>query len=148
MKETLGFDAAFNYKEGNLHEQIKKVCPKGIDVYFENVGGPMLEAVLLQMNNFGRIPVCGMISQYNATEPTPGPSTIAALIPKRIKMQGFISFDHHHLMKDFTRDVGGWLKDGKLHVEETIVEGIEQAADAFLGLFDGRNTGKMIVKLV
>ncbi|HAA54327.1 MAG TPA: NADP-dependent oxidoreductase [Myxococcales bacterium] len=148
LKETLGFDAAFNYKEGNLHEQIKKVCPKGIDVYFENVGGPMLEAVLLQMNNFGRIPVCGMISQYNATEPTPGPSTIAALIPKRIKMQGFISFDHHHLMKDFTRDVGGWLKDGKLHVEETIVEGIEQAADAFLGLFDGTNTGKMIVKLV
>jgi NADPH-dependent curcumin reductase CurA len=147
LTEELGFDAAFNYKQGELLEQIRHTCPKGIDVYFDNVGGNMLEAALVAMNPFGRIPVCGMISQYNAEKPVPGPSTLVLVIPKRLTIQGFVIMDHFHRMGDFFQEVGGWLKAGKITYKETIVEGIEQAPDAFLGLFRGDNLGKMVVKL-
>ncbi|HVS64031.1 MAG TPA: NADP-dependent oxidoreductase [Thermoanaerobaculia bacterium] len=143
----LGFDAAFNYKERDLREAIAETCPDGIDVYFENVGGRMLEAALAQMRPFGRIPVCGMISQYNATEPAPGPRTLISIIPNRLRMQGFIVSDHADRMADFQRDVAGWLAEGRILYDETIVDGIENAAEAFLGLFQGENTGKMLVRL-
>jgi NADPH-dependent curcumin reductase CurA len=145
--DDLGFDAAFDYKQGDLHAHLSRVCPKGIDVYFENVGGPMLEAVLTHMRPFGRIPVCGMIALYNATDPPPGPKSIIAMIPNRLKMQGFIVSDYTARMPDFIRDVGGWLQAGKIKYDETVIEGIEKAPQAFMGLFAGENTGKMVVKL-
>ncbi len=145
--DDLGFDSAFNYKDGDLHKQLATACPNGIDIYFENVGGPMLEAVLMHMKPFGRIPVCGMISQYNATEPVPGPKTIIQVIPNRLKIQGFIVSDHFDRLPEFTRDVAGWIREGKIKARETTFEGIEKAPDAFIGLFSGENLGKMLVKL-
>lgn len=143
----LGFDAAFNYKGADLDSELAATCPDGIDVYFENVGGPMLEAVLAHMNQSGRIPVCGMISHYNDETPTPGPRNLFTLITKRLLMQGFICTDHYHRLGDFTRDVGGWLRDGKIKYRETIVEGIDHAAEAFVGLLQGENVGKMLVQV-
>ncbi len=147
LVDELGFDAAFNYKGADLHIELARTCPRGIDVYFENVGGATLEAVLLHMNPFGRIPVCGMIAQYNDEEPAPGPRTLISVIPKRLLIQGFIVSDHPGRMADFLRDVGGWLKEGKVKYRETVVEGIENAASAFIGLLQGENTGKMLVRL-
>lgn len=144
---ALGFDAAFNYKTRDLHEALSETCPDGIDIYFENVGGPMLEAVLLHMRPFGRIPVCGMISQYNETEASPGPRTLISMIPKRLLMQGFIVTDHFDLLGEFTQKMAGWLREGRIRYEETVLEGIEQAPAAFLGLFSGENEGKMLVRL-
>ena len=145
LTDELGFDAAFNYKTGSISEALSKHCPDGIDVYFENVGGPMLEAVLTRMNPFGRIPVCGMIAQYNDTEPKPGPKSLIALIPSRIKMQGFIVSDHADRAPAFQADMAGWIREGKIQVKETVAEGIENAPQAFLDLFTGENTGKMVV---
>ena len=147
LTSELGFDAAFNYKTRDLREALTETCPDGIDVYFENVGGPMLEAVLLHMRPFGRIPVCGMISQYNATDAAPGPRTLISIIPNRLKLQGFIVSDHADRMPDFQRDVAGWLAEGRIRYDETIVNGLEHAAEAFIGLFQGENTGKMLVRL-
>ena len=107
----------------------------------------MLEAVLLHMNQFGRIPVCGMISQYNDKAPRPGPTTLISLIPKRLRMQGFIVSDHLDRRTDFVRDVAGWIADGKVAYRETIVSGLENAPEAFMGLFRGENTGKMVVQI-
>lgn len=147
LTRKLGFDAAFSYREGNLHKKLAESCPDGIDIYFENVGGELLEAVLLHMRPFGRIPVCGMIAQYNDAEPPPGPRTLITIIPKRLKLQGFIVSDSFHRMADFVRDMSAWLDQGKVRYDETVLEGIESAPRAFLGLFEGENLGKMIVKL-
>ncbi len=147
LVDDLGFDAAFNYKTAELHPALAEHCPKGIDVYFENVGGAMLEAVLLHMRPFGRIPVCGMIAHYNDTEPKPGPKTLISVIPNRLKIQGFIVTDYAGMAPDFHREVGGWLKEGKIQYRETVVEGIDNAPSAFIDLLNGVNTGKMVVKL-
>lgn len=147
LVDDLGFDAAFNYKTSDLHAALAEHCPKGIDVYFENVGGAMLEAVLMHMRPFARIPVCGMIAQYNDLEPKPGPKSIISLIPNRIKMQGFIVTDFVHLAPEFHQNVGTWLKEEKIHYRETIVNGISEAPRAFIDLLNGVNTGKMVVKL-
>lgn len=146
--KALGVDAVINYKTaGNLTEALAQAAPQGIDVYFENVGGEHLEAALNNMNEFGRIAVCGMISQYNATEPQPGPSNIGMLIVKKLKMQGFIVFDHWQHYGDFAAQMGQWISEGKIKWDETIYEGLAQAPDAFIGLFEGKNKGKMLVKL-
>ena len=148
LEEVAGVDAAINYKEtSNLRGALKKACPDGIDVYFENVGGVHLEAALQYMNNCGRIVVCGMISMYNATSAQPGPENLALMIGRRLKMQGFIVSDHPERRDDFVRDVSGWMRDGKLKWEETIHEGIENTPEAFIGLFHGENLGKMLVKV-
>lgn len=147
LVDGLGFDDAFNYKSEDLVAALRRTCSDGIDIYFENVGGALLEAALLHMKPFGRIPVCGMISQYNVTEPSPGPSSLIAMIPKRLLMQGFIVTDHWDRLDAFARDVSGWLRDGRIRYDETVVDGIENAADAFLGLLRGENTGKMLVRL-
>ena len=148
LEEVAGVDVAINYKEtSNLRRELKKACPDGIDVYFENVGGVHLEAALQYMNNFGRIAVCGMISMYNATSAQPGPANLALMIGRRLKMQGFIVSDHLERRDDFLRDVSGWMRDGKLKWEETIHEGIESTPEAFIGLFHGENLGKMLVKV-
>ena len=148
LEEVAGVDVAINYKEtSNLRRELKKACPDGIDVYFENVGGVHLEAALQYMNNFGRIAVCGMISMYNATSAQPGPANMTLMIGRRLKMQGFIVSDHLERRDDFLRDVSGWMREGKLKWEETILDGIESTPEAFIGLFHGENLGKMLVKV-
>ncbi|MFD7715198.1 NADP-dependent oxidoreductase [Streptomyces sp. NPDC059814] len=147
LVEEYGFDAAFNYKDGPVAEQLRKAAPDGIDVYFDNVGGEHLEAAISSFNVHGRAAICGMIAQYNATEPTPGPRNLALVIGKRLRLQGMLVADHTELQGQFVQDVAGWLASGELKYRETVVEGIENGFDAFLGLLRGENTGKMIVSL-
>ena len=148
LLDEAGVDAAFNYKKvDNLRAEIAKYCPEGIDIYFENVGGAHLEAALARMNQFGRIVVCGMISQYNATQPPLGPRNLTLVTTKRLTMKGFIVNDPFDRRLDFFRDMRKWLTAGKLKWKETIVEGIENAPAAFIGLFKGDNIGKMLVKV-
>jgi NADPH-dependent curcumin reductase CurA len=143
-----GIDGAFNYKEaGDLVAAVGKHCPNGIDVYFENVGGKHLEAALEHMNPFGRVVQCGMISQYNATQPEPGPHNLFYVTTKRLKIQGFIVSDHLDRRPQFLADMGPWIREGRIKWKETIVEGIENAPRAFIGLFKGENFGKMLVKI-
>ncbi|MGW1654041.1 NADP-dependent oxidoreductase [Streptomyces atratus] len=147
LVEEYGFDAAFNYKNGPVAEQLREAAPDGIDVYFDNVGGEHLEAAISSLNLHGRVTVCGMIAQYNATEPTPGPRNLALVIGKRLRIQGMLVGDHAALQPQFVQDVAGWLASGELKYRETFVEGIENGFDAFTGLLRGENTGKMIVSL-
>jgi len=146
--EGLGVDAVLNYKETrDLSGTLGELCPNGIDVYFENVGGDHLQAALTHMNNHGRIAACGMISQYNNSEPVAGPSNLMVIVGKRLKMQGFIVTDFMARSGEFYQDMGQWIREGKIKWEETIVDGIEQAPGAFIGLFSGKNLGKMLVRL-
>ena len=141
-------DAAINYrKAGDLYEALRQACPSGIDVYFENVGGAMLDAVLRLINPLARIPLCGMISQYNLDVPEPGPRYLFSLIGNRGLMQGFIISDHIARYPEFVGEVAPLVKAGRIAYQETVAEGIERAVPAFLGLFSGDNTGKMLVKL-
>jgi len=148
LREKLGFDAAFNYKDGPAAQALETLCPEGIDVYFDNVGGEQLEAAIGKMKNYGRIALCGAISQYNATAPTPGPRNLMLAVGKRLTLRGFIVSDHKDRYADFLRDMSGWLREGKVTLEETLVEGLEKAPEAFIGLLRGDNTGKMVVRLV
>ena len=147
LKE-IGVDHAIDYKaEKDLTAAILAGAPEGIDVYFENVGGAHLEAALNAARQFARFAICGMISIYNATEPQPGPSNLAQLIGKNIRMEGFIVSHHFDMMPKFIEELSGWVRDGRVTWKETVFEGIEKAPDAFVGLFSGENTGKMLVKL-
>ncbi|MER6983145.1 NADP-dependent oxidoreductase [Streptomyces carpinensis] len=147
LLEEYGFDAAFNYKSGPVSEQLRAVAPDGIDVYFDNVGGDHLEAAIGSLNQGGRIAICGMISVYNNTEPAPGPRNLARLIQTRGRIEGFLVGDHYDLQPQFVREVGPWVRSGELKYRETVVEGVENTLEAFLGVLRGDNTGKMIVKL-
>ncbi len=148
LTRELGFDAAINYRTaGSLYDALRQACPDGVDVYFENVGGAVLEAVLRCLNPFARIPLCGMISQYNLDPPEPGPRYLFSLVGNRVLMQGFIISDHFDRYPEFLREAGPWLGAGRLKHQETIVEGLDNAPSAFLGLFKGENLGKMLVKI-
>jgi len=148
LVDDLGFDAAFNYKDGNVGKQLREAAPDGIDVYFDNVGGDHLEAAIGSLNTFGRVAVCGMISQYNATEATPAPRNLALLITKRLSIRGFIVSDNNALQPAFLDEVGPWVRDGSLITEETFVDGgVDAAPQAFIDLMRGANTGKMLVRL-
>ncbi len=141
-------DNAINYRKcGPLDAAVRKAMPEGIDVYFENVGGAHLDAALANMRAAGRIAVCGMIAQYNETSLPPGPANIIAVIPLRLTIKGFIVTDYGGLMPDFLHDMAAWTKAGKMKWRETIVDGIEKAPQAFIGLFKGENFGKMLVRL-
>lgn len=148
LVEELGFDAAFNYKDGPVHEQLRAAAPDGIDVYFDNVGGDHLEAAIGSLKVHGRATICGMISGYNDTEPHPGPRNMAMIIGKRLRLQGILVGDHYGLQSRFVQEVGSWLASGELKYGETVVEGIENAYDAFVGMLRGENTGKMIVSTI
>ncbi len=145
--DELGYDAAFNYKSGPVAKQLSAAAPNGIDVYFDNVGGDHLEAAIHALNAHGRVAMCGAISMYNNTEPVPGPSNLTLAIGKRLNLRGFIVSDHGDMRDDFVREVGGWLADGTIKSEETVMHGIEHAGEAFIGLLAGANTGKMVVEL-
>ncbi|WP_446210633.1 NADP-dependent oxidoreductase [Micromonospora sp. IBSANI012] len=145
--KALGFDAAFDYHDGPVRDSLKAAAPNGIDVYFDNVGGDHLEAAISAMNLHGRAAICGMIAQYNDTEPPAAPRNLAMVIGKRLTLRGFLVSDHGNLREQFVRDVSGWLRDGKLSYDETVVDGIENAPAAFLGLLRGENLGKMLVRV-
>ncbi|GGV60835.1 MULTISPECIES: NADP-dependent oxidoreductase [Streptomyces] len=147
LRSEYGFDAAFNYKKGPVKEQLRAAAPDGIDVYFDNVGGEHLEAAIGSLNLGGRIAICGMISTYNDTEPSPGPRNLVRLIQTRGRIEGFLVGDHYHLQPQFVEEVGPWVRSGELKYRETVVEGIENTLEAFLGVLRGDNTGKMVVKL-
>ncbi len=146
----LGFDACVDYKAGALYDMLKAACPKGIDVYFENVGGAITDTVLALMNPFSRMPVCGLISQYNAAsaDDLHGIKNIRSVLTNRIKMQGFIVSDRMELWRPARADLATWLAEGKLKYRESVVAGLANAPEALIGLLQGRNFGKQLVKLV
>jgi hypothetical protein len=146
--KQIGVDHAVDYKaERDLTAAVLAGAPDGIDVYFDNVGGDHLEAALNAARLFARFAICGMISIYNATEPPPGPRNLAQLIGKNIRMEGFIVSYHADMLPNFIEDLSRWVAEGKVKWQETVFEGIDKAPDAFVGLFSGENTGKMLVKL-
>ena len=148
LTEKAGVDAVINYKTtDNLTEELGKLAPDGIDVYFDNVGGDHLEAAIDHMNDLGCIVCCGMISTYNATEPPAAPHNLFKIIGKRLRMQGFIVRDHMDDLHPFVKDVSSLIKSGQIVWEETVTEGIENAPEAFIGLFDGDNLGKSLVHI-
>ena len=147
LREECGFDIAFDYKTGPVVEQLKVEAPDGIDVYFDNVGGEALEAALSSLRVHGRIIACGGISGYNEEKPRPGPSNLVNITTKRLTMKGLIVRDWLDRQGEFEKEVGGYLQSGKLKNKETMVEGLDQAEEAFIGLFTGNNIGKMVVKL-
>ncbi|MEW6998107.1 NADP-dependent oxidoreductase [Colwelliaceae bacterium BS250] len=150
--DTLGFDACLDHHADDLAEQLAKVCDDGIDVYFENVAGKVFNAVLPLLNPKARIPVCGLISQYNATELPEGPDRMFALmgtlLVKRAKMQGFIVFDDYgHRYDEFSKAMVNWLVEGKIQYKEHMVDGLENTVSSFIGLLEGKNFGKLIVRV-
>lgn len=148
LKTKFGFDDAINYKTtSNMSEAIKKACPNGVDVYFDNVGGEILDATLENINKFGRVINCGAISLYNATDTPRGPRHEGTLIKKSVLMQGFTVRDYVKEFGPAIKQLATWLQEGKLKYDETIVEGFENTPQAFLDLFKGKNQGKMIVKV-
>lgn len=146
-QQKLGFDTAFDYKSGPVLELLQQAAPDGIDVYFDNVGGETLEAALNVLRPHGRIIGCGGISRYNDAAPSPGPSNLMNIVSKRLTWKGFIVSDFLDQRARFESEIGAYLRAGMLHNQETQVVGLEQAVAAFLGLFDGKNVGKAVVKL-
>ena len=144
---SIGIDHAVNYRDGDLLGQVRKAAPKGIDVYFDNVGGEHLEVAIETARQFGRLVECGMIASYNATGPVPGPANIIQVVGKSLKIQGFIVTQFASLRPQFLADMTGWIADGRIKWEETTMDGLDRAVDAFMCLFSGDNMGKMLVKL-
>ena len=141
----LGFDAAFDYHDGPVAQQLKPHAP--VHVYFDNVGGEHLEAAISVMADFGRVAACGAIASYNDTDPSPGPRNMFLVVTKRLSIRGFIVMDHHDVAGEFYRTAGAWLAEGRLAYQETVVDGLDRAIDAFLDLHRGVNTGKMLVRI-
>jgi NADPH-dependent curcumin reductase CurA len=144
LRDEAGLDAVLNYRTQPLAQAVREAMPKGIDVYFENVGGEHLDAVLPRMNVRGRIPVCGMISTYNGERA--GVRNLSSMIYSRVRMEGFVASDFGHLQAQFQADMSGWLKSGRIKYQETVLDGFERAPEALVGLIEGRNTGKMLVR--
>lgn len=147
LTEQLGFDAAVNYHAQNFGAALKEACPQGIDVYFDNVGGDVTDAVLMRINDDARIPMCGQISLYNATKAEMGPRLLSQLVVHRALIKGFIVSDYAPRFGDAISRLAGWVRSGKLKYQETVVEGFERVPEAFLGLFRGDNIGKQLVKV-
>lgn len=150
--EQLGFDACLDHRADDLREQLAGACPDGIDIYFENVGGKVFDAVVGLLNPFARVPVCGLISQYNATVLPAGPDRMnwlmGQLLRKKIKMQGFIIFDNFtHLYPQFAEAMQGWLAQGKIHYREELIDGLENAPQGLIGLLRGENFGKRVIRV-
>ncbi|WP_116244730.1 NADP-dependent oxidoreductase [Nocardiopsis sp. FIRDI 009] len=147
LLEEFGYDAAIDYREGDLKGQLAEAAPDGIDVYFDNVGGDHLRAAIGAARTHGRIALCGAISMYNATEPVPGPDNLFLAVGKRLTLRGFIVGDHYDLFGEYARRAATWLAEGSLRAERTVVDGIDHAVDGFLDMMRGANTGKMLVRL-
>ncbi|MDB4926642.1 NADP-dependent oxidoreductase [Mucilaginibacter sp.] len=148
LKTKFGYDEAINYKTTpDMKAAIAQLCPEGVDIYFDNVGGTISDGVIANMNNYGRIPVCGTISNYNDIEEQTGPSLLPIVVYKFLTIQGFLIGDHAARFPEVIAQLVAWLKDGKITYSETIIEGFDKLPEAFIGLFAGRNEGKMIVKI-
>ena len=148
LKNELNVDHAFNYnKVENLVLHFKEICPEGFDLYFDNVGGDFLESAIFRMKNFGRIVICGRISQMNVTKPPSGLKNMAHVLVKRLTIKGFLIFDHENDNEPFETDMKDWLKNNKIKFKETVYEGLENAPKAFIDLLNGKNIGKMLVKI-
>ncbi|RXR22389.1 NADP-dependent oxidoreductase [Oerskovia turbata] len=147
LTERYGYDAAFSYKDGPVTDQLAVAAPDGIDLYFDNVGGDHLEAALGAFNDFGRAALCGAISQYNATEPAPGPRNMSNMVTRSLTLRGFTIGHHLEHFPAFSRDMSAWLQAGDVVFDETVVDGVENSVDAFLDLMRGANTGKMVVRV-
>ncbi|CAM3905914.1 NADP-dependent oxidoreductase [Janibacter anophelis] len=145
--QEIGYDAGFNYKTAPVRESLREVAPDGIDVYFDNVGGDHLEAAISSLRLHGRVAMCGAISQYNATDPVPGPRNLAQAIGKGLTLRGFIVGQYPQLAAEYRERAASWLEDGLLQADETFRDGLEGAPQAFMDLLEGANTGKMIVRL-
>jgi NADPH-dependent curcumin reductase CurA len=143
----LGFDAVFNYREQRPRDALAELASDGIDIYFDNVGGDHLEAAIGTLRTYGRVVACGSISRYNDAEPSPGPRNMFMVVTKRLRIEGFIISDHFDRFREFVGEAAEWVRDGRLRYRETVVEGIENAPKAFLGLLRGENIGKMLVKV-
>ncbi len=143
----LGFDACIDYKHEDVKEALKQHCPKGVDVYFDNVGGDILDTVLTQINRGARIAICGAISQYNSTTGTKGPSNYMSLLVNRARMEGFLVFDFAARYGEAAREMAGWMVQGKLKSREDVVPGLETFPETFLKLFKGENFGKLVIKV-
>jgi NADPH-dependent curcumin reductase CurA len=143
----LGLDGVFDYRETSTREALRELAPDGIDVYFDNVGGDTLEAAIGALRLHGRIVACGSISRYNATEALPGPRNVFMVVTKRLRMQGFIVSDHNDRIPAFLAEVAPRVADGTLRYRETVVDGIERAPEAFIGMLEGANVGKMLVRV-
>ena len=151
LLEEFGFDAAVDHRAPDMKEKLKAACPEGIDVYFENVGGEVWNAVLPLLNDFARVPVCGRIANYSDTAPPPGPdrsvALMASVLTRRLRIQGFIVTDFAAQAREFATEVGGWVRDGRIRYREDVVEGLDKAPEAFMGLLKGRNVGKLLVRV-
>ena len=147
ITEELGFDAAINYKTEDVPAALAKACPDGIDVYFDNVGGDILDACLKLMNFKGRIPTCGLISQYNATEPPPGPMNYPMILMQRLKVQGFIVLDYAERYPEAIADLSKWMGEGKIKIRQDVVDGLENALQTLKKLYTGANTGKLMIRV-
>jgi hypothetical protein len=151
ITEELGFDVGLDHRSPDFAEQLRKAAPDGIDIYFENVGGHVWDAVFPLLNRFARVPVCGLIAHYNDAGPRPGPDRVPylmnAILYKRLTVRGFIVFDFDSQANDFLHDVGRWVREGKIKYREDIVTGLERAPDALIGLLQGKNFGKLLVKV-
>ena len=150
--DVLGFDACLDHHADDFSEQLAKACPQGIDVYYENVGGKVFDAVLPLLNTSARVPVCGLVSGYNATNLPDGPDRLPLLmgtiLKKRIRMQGFIiAQDNGHRIDDFQQEMGRWVKEGKIHYREQVTEGLDAAPEELIGLLEGKNFGKVVIRV-
>ena len=147
LVDELGFDAAINYRTEDLPAALARTCPQGIDVYFDNVGGSILDACLRRMNLNGRIPTCGLISSYNATAPVPGPYNYDMMLMQRLRIQGFIVMDYANRYPEAIQALAGWMAAGKIKVRQDVVDGLEHALTALKKLFTGANTGKLMIRV-
>jgi NADPH-dependent curcumin reductase CurA len=151
VTSELGFDACVSHLSPTLADDLKAACPEGVDVYFENVGGKVFDAVLPLLNDFARVPVCGRIAAYNDTGPPEGPNMVAPLmgqiLVRRLTFRGFIVSDHPDLQPAFLRDMAGWIREGRIKYREDIVDGLENAVQTWLGLFSGANFGKLLIRV-
>ena len=147
LVDEAGFDQGLDYRAQPIRTSLRQAAPDGIDVYFDNVGGDHLEAALGVLRQNGRAALCGAVAQYNDTEPPAAPRNLALVVGQRLTLRGFIVSDHGDLRPDFEREVGGWLRDGRIVWRETVVDGIDNAWEAFRSLLTGGNTGKMLVRL-
>ncbi|HEM2190928.1 TPA: zinc-binding dehydrogenase, partial [Klebsiella pneumoniae] len=150
--ETLGFDLCLDHRADDFAEQLAKACPQGIDVYYENVGGKVFDAVLPLLNTAARVPVCGLVSGYNATGLPDGPDRLpllmATILKKRIRMQGFIiGQDYGHRIAEFQQQMGRWVQEGKIKYREQLIDGLDQAPQALIGLLKGENFGKVVIRV-
>lgn len=147
LTDELGFDGAIDYKREDIDAALARLCPDGIDVYFENVGGRIMDAVLPHMNNFGRVPLCGLISTYNQEGPVPGPADFARVLMRRLRIQGFIVIDYLPRFAEALTALGGWVGDGRIRWKTQVVDGLENAPAALSRLFTGDHDGKLLVRI-